>query len=149
MEGALEILLIEDSPEDVELTLRALRKAKVASRVEVVRDGAEGLDFIFCRGQYRERRLADLPRLILLDLKLPKVDGLEVLRQLKTHPTTISIPVVIHTSSSEQRDLSESYRLGVNSYLVKSVNVEGFTQAVQSLGRYWLQLNEIPPVENP
>lgn len=144
----LEILLVEDSPEDLELTLRALRKGKLANRIEVARDGAEALDFIFCQGQYSKRRPDDLPRLILLDIKLPKVDGLEVLKQLKSHPATHQIPVVMLTSSQEQSDLVESYRLGVNSYIVKPVNFEGFTEAVQKLGFYWLLLNQAPPTED-
>lgn len=142
--SAVEILLVEDSPEDLELTLRALQKANVGNRIEIARDGAEALDFIFCEGAHAGRRIEDIPRLILLDLKLPKVDGLEVLQRIKGDPRTKSIPVVILTSSKEQRDVVEGYRLGVNSYIVKPVNFEGFTQAVQQLGFYWLLLNQPP-----
>jgi two-component system response regulator len=142
--SAVEILLVEDSPEDLELTLRALRKANVGNRIEVARDGAEALDFIFCEGAHASRRIEDVPRVILLDLKLPKVDGLEVLQRIKADPRTKSIPVVILTSSKEQRDVIEGYRLGVNSYIVKPVNFDGFTTAVQQLGFYWLLLNQPP-----
>ncbi len=145
MDGApLEILLVEDSPEDLELTLRALRKGKLANRIATVRDGAEALDFLFCQGPYTDRSLDDLPRLILLDLKLPKVDGLEVLKRLKSEPSTRQIPVVMLTSSQEQSDMIQSYHLGVNSYIVKPVNFESFTEAIQQLGFYWLLLNRAP-----
>lgn len=142
--SAVEILLVEDSPEDLELTLRALQKANVGNRIEVARDGAEALDFIFCEGAHSDRRIEDVPRVILLDLKLPKVDGLEVLQRIKADSRTKSIPVVILTSSKEQRDVIEGYRLGVNSYIVKPVNFDGFTAAVQQLGFYWLLLNQPP-----
>lgn len=144
---AVEILLVEDSPEDLELTLRALSKAKLSNRIEVARDGAEALDFIFCEGVHAARRVEDTPRMILLDLKLPKVDGLEVLRRIKTDPRTQAIPVVVLTSSREQRDVIETYRLGVNSYIVKPVNFEGFFTAVQELGMYWLLLNQSPKLD--
>lgn len=141
---AVEILLVEDNPEDLELTLRAFRKSKLANRIEVARDGAEALDFLFCEGAHSGRRIQDGPRFMLLDLKLPKVDGLEVLQRVKADPRTRDIPVVILTSSREQRDLVESYRLGVNSYILKPVNFEGFVAAVEQLGLYWLLLNQSP-----
>jgi len=142
----IEILLVEDSPEDRELTLRALSRAHLANRIHVVVDGAEALDFIFAQGAYAGRAGAALPKLVLLDLKLPKVDGLEVLQKLKSDPRTKHMPVVVLTSSREQRDVVESYRLGVNSYIVKPVNFERFTAAVHELGMYWLLLNEPPAV---
>ena len=140
--NAVEILLVEDSPEDMELTLRSLKKSNLTNRIEVARDGAEALDFIFCEGPHAERRIEDAPKVILLDLKLPKIDGLEVLRRIKADPRTSTIPVVMLTSSREQKDVIESYRLGVNSYIVKPVNFEGFVAAVGELGMYWLLLNQ-------
>ena len=145
---AVEILLVEDNPDDLELTLRSLQKAGLTNRIEVARDGAEALDFIFCEGVHENRRIEDVPKVILLDLKLPKVDGLEVLRRLKTDPRTKAIPVVVLTSSKEQKDVVESYRLGVNSYIVKPVNFEGFVSAVRDLGMYWLLLNQPPTLES-
>lgn len=144
--GAIELLLVEDDPEDLELTLRALRKFNLANRVQVARDGEEALDFIFCTGPHAARRMGDGPSVILLDLKLPKIDGLEVLRRVKSDPRTKVIPVVVLTSSKEQRDVIESYQLGVNSYIVKPVNFEGFSNAVRDLGLYWLLLNQPPRV---
>ena len=140
----IEILLVEDSQDDLDMTLRALRKANLANKIQVARDGAEALEFIFCEGAHAGRRIESFPRLILLDLKLPKVDGFEVLKRLKADPRTRLIPVVILTSSKEQRDVIESYHLGVNSYIVKPVNFEGFTAAVGELGMYWLLLNQPP-----
>lgn len=142
--GAIEILLVEDNPDDLELTLRALEKAKLANRIEVARDGEEALNFLFCEGPYAQRKIEDTPKVILLDLKLPKVDGLEVLQRLKSDPRTQMIPVVMLTSSREQRDFVESYRLGVNSYIVKPVAFESFFSAVQDIGMYWLLLNQPP-----
>ncbi len=145
--AAIELLLVEDNPQDLELALRALRKANLANRVQVARDGAEALEFIFCEGPHAARKIADSPKVIFLDLKLPKVDGLDVLRRLKSDPRTKSIPVVVLTSSKEQRDVVESYQLGVNSYIVKPVNFERFSDAVRDLGLYWLLLNQPPKVE--
>ena len=144
MDGvAVEILIVEDSDTDLELVLRALNKAKVANRVEVARDGAEALDFLFSQGAFAGRA-ADNPRLVMLDLKLPLVDGLEVLRAIKENPATRTIPVVMLTSSHEQRDVVESYNLGVNSYIVKPVDFDGFMAAVADLGMYWMLLNRAP-----
>jgi len=140
----IEILLVEDNPDDLEMTLRALRKANLANHIQTARDGAEALDFIFCRGPHSGRRIEDRPKVILLDLKLPKVDGLEVLQRLKSDPRTKMIPVAILTSSKEQRDVVESYNLGVNSYIVKPVNFDRFATAVRELGMYWLLLNQSP-----
>ncbi len=138
----VEILLVEDNPNDAELALYALEKNKLANHIEIVRDGADALDYIFCAGNYANRRFIDLPKLILLDLKLPKVDGIDVLRKVKADQRTKAIPVVMLTSSREERDIVESYRLGVNSYIVKPVDFEQFTKAVQQIGFYWLLLNE-------
>jgi two-component system response regulator len=143
----VEILLVEDNPSDVELALHALAKHHLANRIQVVRDGAEALEFVFCTGAYAQRANENSPRVILLDLKLPKVDGLEVLRQIKADERTRAIPVVVLTSSREEPDIAESYRLGVNSYIVKPVDFEQFTEAVRQLGLYWLLLNE-PPVNS-
>ncbi len=140
----IELLLVEDNPDDLELCLRALRKAKLANRIQVARDGAEALDFIFCEGVYSGRSITDVPKLILLDLKLPKIDGLEVLKRIKGDPRTKIIPVVVLTSSKEQSDVVESYQLGVNSYIVKPVNFERFAEAVNHLGLYWLLHNQPP-----
>jgi len=139
---AIELLLVEDNPEDLELALRALRKAHLANNIHVARDGAEALDFIFCEGPHAARRITDHPKVILLDLKLPKIDGLEVLKRIKADPRTKTIPVVVLTSSKEQRDVIASYQLGVNSYIVKPVNFERFSEAVRELGLFWLLLNQ-------
>ena len=144
--NTVEILLVEDSAEDVELALRALHKANLTNHIEVARDGAEALDFIFCEGAHAGRRIAGTPKVILLDLKLPKVDGLEVLQRIKGDPRTRHIPVVVLTSSKEQSDVVKSYRLGVNSYIVKPVNFERFSEAVKNLGLYWQTLNQPPKV---
>lgn len=145
--NVVEILLVEDTPQDVELAVRALKKAKLSNHIHVARDGAEALEFIFCEGAYADRKIEQGPKVILLDLKLPKVDGLEVLRRIKGDPRTKAIPVVVLTSSKEQKDVVESYELGVNSYIVKPVNFEGFAAAVQELGMYWLLLNQPPKIE--
>lgn len=142
--AVVELLIVEDNPQDLELTLRALRLAKFANHVHVARDGAEALDFLFGEGAFAHRRMADAPKVVLLDLKLPKVDGLEVLKRLKGDPRTRSIPIVVLTSSKEQRDVVESYQFGVNSYIVKPVNFERFTAAVRDIGLYWLLLNQAP-----
>lgn len=144
----IEILLVEDSPQDAELCLRALRKANLGNHIHLARDGAEALDFLFCQGAYTHRSIENSPKVILLDLKLPKVDGLEVLQRVKNDPKTKTIPVVVLTSSREQQDVVESYRLGVNSYIVKPVNFESFAKAVQDLGLYWLLLNQPPKIED-
>ena len=138
----IEILLVEDNQNDVELTLRALKKNNLTNKVHVVKDGTEALEYIFANGAYAHRKIEDHPRVILLDLKLPKVDGLEVLHQIKSDERTKMIPVVVLTSSKEERDLVESYRLGANSYITKPVDFESFVKAVSELGLYWLLLNQ-------
>jgi two-component system response regulator len=140
----VEILLVEDNASDVELTLHALRRYNLANRVHVVRNGVEALEFIFCTGAYAQRSISPGPKVILLDLKLPLVDGIEVLQRIKGDPRTRMIPVVVLTSSREERDIVESYRLGVNSYITKPVDFEQFTEAVRTLGMYWVLLN-LPP----
>lgn len=148
MKDSVEILLVEDNPNDIELAFHALKKHHLSNRIHVVRDGAEALEFLFCTGAYTERRLEDVPKVILLDLKLPLVDGLEVLRQIKDDPRTRMIPVVVLTSSHEERDLVESYQLGVNSYIVKPVDFQQFTEAVRIMGMYWLLLNQAPTLQS-
>ena len=140
----VEILLVEDNPNDVELTLRALQKQNLSNKVFVVKDGAEALDFMFASGPYAHRKVDKRPRVVLLDLKLPKVDGLEVLRRIKTDSRTSHIPVVMLTSSQEERDVVDSYKLGVNSYIVKPVDFSNFVHAVSELGIYWGILNKLP-----
>ena len=144
MENGIEILLVEDSPADVELTLHALKKHKLANKIHVVRDGEEALECLFSTGRYAEDSPCQNTRLILLDLKLPKVDGLEILQKCKTDPRTKHIPVVVLTSSREERDLAESYNYGVNSYVVKPVDFPQFSDAVRQLGLYWMLLNQVP-----
>jgi two-component system response regulator len=139
------ILLVEDNADDEALTLRALNKSKVANTIVVVRDGAEALDYLFCSGAYADRNPLDLPQVILLDLKLPKVDGLEVLRRLRAEPRTHMLPVVILTSSKEEQDLVNAYSNGANSYVRKPVDFNQFVEAIRQLGLYWLVLNEAPP----
>jgi two-component system response regulator len=138
----VEILLVDDDASEVELTLDAFQTSRLTNRVHVVRDGEQALDFLFCAGAYAGRRPEDGPRVVLLDLKLPRVDGLEVLRQVKADPRTRSIPVVVLTSSRQERDVVESYQLGVNSYIVKPMGFEQFSEAVRQVGHYWLLLNE-------
>ena len=140
----VEILLVEDNPNDVELALHALRASHLANDIKVVRDGAEALDFIMCRGPYSDRDINRGPKVILLDLKLPKVDGIEVLRQTKADPRTKAIPIVILTSSTQDKDIVESYQLGVNSYMEKPVDFQQFTECVRTLGLYWLVYNQSP-----
>jgi two-component system, response regulator len=146
-DNAVEILIVEDTPEDLELALRALRKANLANHIHVARDGAEAMEFLFAEGAHKGRKIENGPKVILLDLKLPKVDGMEVLRRVKSDPRTKAIPVVVLTSSKEQKDVVESYQLGVNSYIVKPVNFERFVAAVQDLGMYWLLLNQPPKMD--
>lgn len=143
-DSAVEILLVEDNPRDVDLTLRAMKKRNLANKVQVARDGVEALDYLFGEGQFAGRDIKQRPRVILLDLKLPKVDGLEVLRRIKGDERTRTIPVVVLTSSREDRDLMESYQLGVNSYITKPVDFDKFLDCVQKLGMYWLLLNQPP-----
>lgn len=140
----VEILLVEDNPNDVEMALRAFKKNKLANSIFVVEDGEEALNFIFTKGKFAERGEKNLPKMILLDLKLPKVDGLEVLREIKGDENTKVIPVVVLTSSKEESDIVESYKLGVNSYIVKPVDFDKFVNTVKDLGFYWLLLNERP-----
>ncbi len=139
-----EILLVEDNDADVELTMLALRGENICNKISVVRDGAEALDFLFCRGAYASRVGAPMPKLVLLDLKLPKVDGLEVLRQLKQNPQTRIIPVVILTASREESDLLNGYQFGTNSYIQKPVDFNQFRERVKQLGLYWLVVNQVP-----
>jgi two-component system response regulator len=141
----LSILLVEDDPDDEILTMRELKRQNVANEITVVRDGAEALDYLFARGQYADRDPCDHPTLMLLDLKLPKVDGLEVLRQVRADERTKLMPVVILTSSDEQKDKIKSYNLGANSYVRKPVGFDEFREAVRQLQLYWLLLNEPPP----
>ena len=141
----MEILLVEDNPNDVKLSLHALNKNNLANNIHVVRDGVEALEFIFCTDRFAHRKIEHGPKLVLLDLKLPLLDGIEVLRRVKADPRTRTIPVVVFTSSKEDRDIVESYQLGVNSYIVKPVDFGQFTDAMRQLGIYWLFLNQ-PPV---
>lgn len=141
----VEILLVEDNPNDVKLTLHAFKQHGLTNQITVVRDGEEALDFVFCQGPFAQRSIENGPKLILLDLKLPKIDGLEVLRHLKADARTQVIPVVMLTTSHEERDIVESYQLGVNSYITKPVDFEQFVEAVRTLGMYWLLLNQ-PPI---
>jgi two-component system, response regulator len=140
--NAVEILIVEDNPRDAELTLRALRKNNLANNVLIAEDGAEALDFFFCRGKYLKRSILSPPKVVLLDLKLPKVSGLEVLRAVKADKRTSHIPIVIVTSSKQEPDMKEAYNLGANSYVVKPVDFDQFINAMSSLGLYWLLVNE-------
>lgn len=143
-DGVVEILLVEDSPDDVAFLVRTFDKASLTARLHVVTDGKEALDFVFCTGSYANRNPANRPKVIFLDLKMPKVGGLEVLRRLKTDPATAMIPVVVLSSSVEERDLVESYRSGVNSYIVKPMDFDQFAHTVRMIGRYWLEMNQTP-----
>ncbi len=141
---AIDVLLVEDNQQDAELTIRSLKKHKLANNISVVEDGAEALDFIFCRGKYSKRDINHPPKVIFLDLKLPLVSGLEVLREIKQDARTKSVPVVVVTSSREDPDVKAAYELGANSYVVKPVDFEAFTEAIGSLGLYWLLINQPP-----
>lgn len=143
----VEILLVEDNPTDAELAMRALSRNKIANKLVWVKDGAEALDFIYATGAYTSRAGQCEPKVILLDLRLPKVDGMEVLRKIKQDPNTRTIPVVVLTSSKEDRDVAESYQLGVNSYISKPVGFDEFAKVVSELGLYWLLVNK-PPIES-
>lgn len=138
------ILLVEDNPDDVELTLRAFRKNKIANNVIIARDGVEALDYLLCKGAYADRDANDMPRIILLDLKLPKLNGLQVLERLRADERTEFVPVVILTSSKEEQDLVSGYKLGANSYVRKPVDFNKFVEAVHQIGLYWLLINEYP-----
>jgi CheY-like chemotaxis protein len=142
-EKEVEILLVEDNPDDAELAIRALKKSHLANNVTHLIDGAEALDFLFANGRYSERDLNNLPKVILLDLKMPKVNGLEVLQRIKSEPRTKMIPVVILTSSAEDPDIKRSYELGANSYIVKPVEFNNFAKIISDLGMYWLVINKI------
>lgn len=141
----VEILLIEDNPDEAALAIRSLKKNNIVNDLVLLDDGAEALDYIFCRAKYANKPKSVQPKLILLDINLPRVSGIEILRQIKAHDDTKMIPVVILTSSKEEKDIVESYKLGVNSYIVKPVNFESFSKAIAELKMYWLVLNQ-PPV---
>jgi CheY-like chemotaxis protein len=147
--GETEILLVEDNPTDLELALRVFRKHELANRIEVARDGAEALDFLFGEGAHVGRGGLQIPKVILLDLKLPKIGGLEVLRRIKGDPRTRTIPIVVLTSSQEEKDLVESYALGVNSYIVKPVDFDQFSDCLKQIGIYWLLSNAPPKLNAP
>jgi two-component system response regulator len=147
IDGVVEILMVEDNPSDIKLALYAFEKHRLANVVHVVRDGAEALEFLFCTDRYADRRFEDCPKVVLLDLKLPLVDGIDVLRQIKADPRTSMIPVVVMTASNEESDIVNSYELGVNSYIVKPVDFDQFTEVVRQLGYYWLLLNKIPELK--
>lgn len=149
MNGDARILLVEDDPHDVELTLRAFRSENVKSRIEVVRDGEEALDYLFCRGDYESRPTDQPPTLVLLDLKLPKIGGLQVIEEVKSSAEYRAIPMIVLTSSGEQRDIVESYRLGVNSYIQKPVDIGEFRKAIRALALYWLGVNRSPFSQKP
>jgi CheY-like chemotaxis protein len=142
----LDILLVEDNQDDMDLALHAMRREKLANHIFVARDGEEALDFLFCRGTFADRLFDKPPKLVLLDLKLPKVDGLEVLKQVKSDPRTKTIPVVIMTSSKEERDLVAGYNLGVNSFIQKPVDFDQFRETVKNVGLYWLVTNQSVPI---
>jgi two-component system response regulator len=143
--GKLDILLVEDNQDDMDLALHALKQGRVANNIVVARDGEEALDFLFCRGAFAQRSFEHPPKLVLLDLKLPKVDGMEVLKQVKSDPRTKTVPIVIMTSSKEERDLVVGYNLGANSYIQKPVDFDQFRETVKSIGLYWLVINQPVP----
>lgn len=147
--GAVDILLVEDNPNDVELTLRALKKNYMLNTLIHLKDGEEALEYLFARGKYEGRDMADIPRIMLLDLKLPKIDGLEVLRAVKADPRTRMTPIIVLTTSKDDRDIAECYSLGVNSYIVKPVEFETFSRVVNELGYYWLLINQKPCCPHP
>ena len=151
MISQVEVLLVEDNPHDAEMTIRSLKKVNLANNLVHVKDGEEALEFVCAQGKFAERDLIHGPKVILLDIKMPKVDGIEVLRRIKAHEATRCIPVVIMTSSKEEQDIISSYELGVNSYVVKPVDFEGFAKAVSQLGLYWLLTNQPPllPIKKP
>jgi CheY-like chemotaxis protein len=140
--GRMDILLVEDNPNDAKLTLHAFKTANLGNNVHIARDGVEALEFLFCTGPHAERNVVETPKLILLDLKMPRMDGHEVLKRIKDDPRTSSIPVVVLTSSSEERDVMKSYNTGANSYIVKPVDFEQFTESVRDIGKYWLEINQ-------
>lgn len=140
----VEILLVEDNPADAEMTLRALRRNNLANKVYWVKDGEQALEFMFRTGAYADRDPVSIPKLVMLDIKMPKVDGIEVLRRIKANEETRTVPVVVMTSSNEERDVVESYRLGVNSYIVKPVQFESFLETVAKIGLYWVITNRVP-----
>jgi two-component system response regulator len=144
---AFDILIVEDNPSDAELTVRSLRKQNLANRIYVAEDGAEALDFIFCKGKFSDRNFQQPPKVIFLDLKLPKISGLQVLKEVKSNSETKMMPVVIITSSKEDPDIRTAYDLGANSYIVKPVDFDVFIQAINHAGLYWLQINEPPKVQ--
>jgi CheY-like chemotaxis protein len=141
----VEILLVDDNDSDVELTVRALRRQNLADHIHVAHDGEEALDFLFCRGSYADRSFGNPPKVVFLDLKLPKVDGIEVLRSIRSDPRTRAIPVAILTSSKEQRDIVEGYKLGVNAYVQKPVDFDDFRSVIEQAGMFWLVVNQPPP----
>jgi CheY-like chemotaxis protein len=145
----IEILLVEDNPTDLELALRVFKKHRIANRIEVARDGVEALDFLFGEGAHADRGTVVIPKVILLDLKLPKIGGIEVLRRVKSDPRTRSIPIVVLTSSREERDLLESYQMGVNSFIVKPVDFDQFSECLRDIGMYWLLSNTPPKIYAP
>jgi CheY-like chemotaxis protein len=145
MSSSVEILLVDDSPEDVELTIRALRRAKIVNEIQVAEDGADALDFLFCRGPHKDRTFSHPPKLVLLDLKLPKVDGLEVLQTMRADERTRTIPVVMLTSSNEQKDLLKGYSLGANAFVQKPVDFQQFGEAIRQIGMFWMLINLAPP----
>jgi two-component system response regulator len=145
MSQEVEILLVEDSPEDAELTIRALRRYKLGNEIQVAEDGAEALDFLFCRGAFKDRTPSQLPKLVMLDLKLPKISGMEVLRAIRGDERTKAIPVVVLTSSKQERDLIDGYKLGVNAYAQKPVDFEQFSETVRQIGMFWMLVNQGPP----
>ena len=144
MKNELEIVIVEDNPNDAELMLRSLKKNRLANNIVILEDGEQALDFIFCRGKYTDRDLSESPKVMFLDLKLPKVGGLEVLKQMKSNEHTRKIPVIVVTSSKEDPDIAAAYNLGANSYVVKPINFDSFVEKINQIGLYWLAINEKP-----